>query len=64
MAYYKQALDFLDRYRTHFDLGRIVSGRFSLDQINLALAGMLEMTQTKPVVIPGADRDFDSAARG
>ncbi|MEU1980874.1 zinc-binding dehydrogenase [Nocardia sp. NPDC019395] len=56
VAYYKQALDFIDMYRERFELDRIVSGRFSLDEINRAMAEMLDMTQTKPVVFPGRSR--------
>lgn len=52
VEYYKQALDFLDQFGDRFGFERMISGRFTLDQINEAMAGMLAMTQTKPVLIP------------
>ncbi|SNT29437.1 zinc-binding dehydrogenase [Rhodococcoides kyotonense] len=50
IAYYKQALDFLALTGERFGFDRMISGRFALADINDAIAGMIDMTQTKPVI--------------
>lgn len=50
--YFHQALAFLERHSQDFPFDRILSNRYKLEDVNLAFEGMLNLTETKPVVIP------------
>lgn len=50
--YYKQGLDFLVKHAQDFPFELLVSGRYKLSEVNEAFRGMMNMTESKPVLIP------------
>jgi threonine dehydrogenase-like Zn-dependent dehydrogenase len=50
-AYY-QAMEFLRQRRDRFDWNLLIGGRYMLDEVTAALAGMKDYSETKAVVVP------------
>lgn len=51
-AEYWRALQFMNDTRDRFDFDRMLSTRYSLDQVTDALAGMQGLREIKPVILP------------
>lgn len=54
VSHYYRALTFLDDHQDRFSFGDLLGSRFTLDQVGDALAGMEEMREIKPVILPSA----------
>jgi L-iditol 2-dehydrogenase len=52
-SHYWKAMQFLSKRQHDFDFDRIISNRYGLDRIADALRGMQNLTEIKPVIIPG-----------
>lgn len=52
IASYYKALQFIKNKRHKYSLGKIVTNKFSLDQVNQALASMEAGREIKPVLVP------------
>jgi len=47
---YALALDFISKHRDTFPFARMITGRYRLDEVNLALERMKRLEETKPVM--------------
>lgn len=47
---YALALDFISKHRDAFPFARMITGRYTLDDVNLALERMKRLEETKPVM--------------
>lgn len=47
---YALALDFISTHRDNFPFARMITGRYKLDEVNLALERMRRLEETKPVM--------------
>ncbi len=50
-AYWK-ALDFIASHRNYIPFERMISNRYSLDEVNLAIERMKNFEEIKPVIVP------------
>ena len=55
IAHYAQGLRFLERYADRFSWMDLISGTYSLDEINLAMDGMRHWTEIKPAILFAGD---------
>jgi threonine dehydrogenase-like Zn-dependent dehydrogenase len=51
-AQYWRAMQFLSRTKHKFDFDRLVSNRYHLDEVNVAMAKMQSFEEIKPIVLP------------
>jgi threonine dehydrogenase-like Zn-dependent dehydrogenase len=52
IKHYWQALEFMRRTCGEVDYGRMISGRYELDDVNTALANMASFSEIKAAVYP------------
>lgn len=52
-AQYWRALQFMSRTKEKYNFDALISGRYTMDEVNLALDRMQSFQEIKPVVYPG-----------
>lgn len=56
-AQYWRALQFMKNHRDRFDFGAMFSGRYHLDEINVAMHRMQRFEEIKPIILPTLSTD-------
>jgi Zn-dependent alcohol dehydrogenase len=51
VTHYREALLFLEQEAKRFDFDKMITSKYSLDQVNDALLSMREMRDIKPVIL-------------
>jgi len=54
LSHYHTALSLLEHYADQLPFDRLISGRYSLDQVNDVIGRMQDFREIKPVLLPGA----------